>query len=103
MLTFIQKNQAKAPSDNSTIILLLIFWVASCAPQVHVTGMNTPTAQPQSKVPLSTPTFGMGSTLVSPKDDMVMVFVPAGEFEMGGDPDDGSSRPVHTVYLDAFW
>jgi len=58
-------------------------------------------------------------TRVRPADGMVMVWVPAGEFEMGSDaiwrwsgslregtlqphpfPD---LRPQHTVYLDAFW
>ena len=103
MLIFNHKNRVKTSSAYATIFLLLISLVASCTPQVPVTGMNTPTAQPQSNVPLATPTHGIGSTLVSPKDAMVMAFVPAGEFEMGGDPDDASSRPVHTVYLDAFW
>ena len=41
---------------------------------------------------------------VAPKtvDGAAMVFVPAGEFQMGAElmPDE---RPVHTVYLDAFW
>ncbi len=46
-------------------------------------------------------------TMVSEKDNMRMVYVPEGEFEMGLDQlwswvDDDES-PVHTVYLDAFW
>jgi formylglycine-generating enzyme required for sulfatase activity len=103
MFTSKHKNLAKASSVHSTIFLILIPLVASCAPQIPVTGMNTPTAQPPSDVPLATPTPGMGSTVVSPKDAMVMVFVPAGEFNMGGEYDDTSSFPVHSVYLDAFW
>lgn len=34
---------------------------------------------------------------------MVMVFVPAGEFSMGSNEGQLDERPVHTVYLDAFW
>jgi serine/threonine-protein kinase len=34
---------------------------------------------------------------------MVMVYVPPGRFEMGSDEGDSDERPVHTVYLDAFW
>jgi formylglycine-generating enzyme required for sulfatase activity len=32
-----------------------------------------------------------------------MVYVPAGEFIMGSDQRDSDERPVHTVYLDAFY
>jgi formylglycine-generating enzyme required for sulfatase activity len=32
-----------------------------------------------------------------------MVYVPAGEFIMGSDEGDSDERPVHTVYLDAFY
>ena len=103
MYIFRHKKQSKASAAHLTILFILIVLIAGCAPQVPVTGMNTPTAQPQSNVALATPTPAMGSTQVSPKDDMVMVFVPAGEFEMGGQYDDPSSFPVHTVYLDAFW
>lgn len=49
------------------------------------------------------PSPQLGSTQVREKDNMLMVFVPAGEFSMGsmnGDPDE---QPVHQVYLDGFW
>ena len=32
-----------------------------------------------------------------------MVLIPAGEFEMGSDKGAANERPVHTVYLDAFY
>ena len=38
-----------------------------------------------------------------PTDDMEMVCVPAGEFEMGSPRGEDNERPVHTVTLDAFW
>jgi formylglycine-generating enzyme required for sulfatase activity len=65
---------------------------------------HTPTATrtpPPSITP--TTTFGIGSTLTSEKDGMVMVFVPAGEFTMGSDTGDLNERPAHQVYLEAFW
>ncbi len=43
------------------------------------------------------------STQVSERDGMVMVYVPAGEFEMGSDNGNSDEQPVHTVYLDSFW
>jgi len=53
------------------------------------------------------PTPGIGSTLFSEVDGMVMVHVPAGEFLMGSTDLDADARsyekPQHTVYLNAFW
>ena len=65
---------------------------------------RAPTATP---TPSPTPTPGIGSTLIRELDSMVMVYVPAGAFQMGSsyaDPDAGDDeKPAHTVYLDAFW
>ncbi len=36
-------------------------------------------------------------------DGMVMLYVPAGEFEMGYENGKADESPVHSVYLDAFW
>jgi formylglycine-generating enzyme required for sulfatase activity len=53
--------------------------------------------------PTPTPTLGIGSTMVSEKDGMVMVYIPAGEFTMGSDSGDVDEKPIHQVYLDAYW
>ena len=50
-----------------------------------------------------TPTPAIGSTMVSKKDGMILVFVPAGEFTMGSDSGEQDEMPAHTVSLDAFW
>jgi formylglycine-generating enzyme required for sulfatase activity len=44
-----------------------------------------------------------GARKTSPADGMDMVFVPEGDFQMGSDADTDYERPVHTVWLDAFW
>jgi formylglycine-generating enzyme required for sulfatase activity len=91
------------------ILLLLGFVISGC-------GGNTPTNTP-TWIPM--PTLGVGSTRISPKDNMVMVYVPAGEFEMGASADQGyemcpqgygcerywfeDEEPIHTVYLDDYW
>ena len=43
--------------------------------------------------------------IVSEKDGAEMVLIPAGEFEMGSSKDDDKhwERPIHSVYLDAFY
>ena len=44
---------------------------------------------------------GLGRTMISPQDGITMIFVPTGEFYMGGYGYD--TYLVHTVYLDSFW
>ncbi|MCS6993603.1 MAG: formylglycine-generating enzyme family protein, partial [Anaerolineales bacterium] len=63
-------------------------------------GLATPTLTP-TRAP--TPTLGIGSTRTRPADGMEMVYVPAGEFRMGRETGYIDERPVHPVYLDAFW
>ena len=65
-------------------------------PTLLPTGTPTPffTPNPESDV---------GAKLVSPNDGMTMVYVPAGEFIMGSNNGDPDERPIHEVYLDAFW
>ena len=53
-------------------------------------------------------TLIIGSTKASETDDMILVYVPAGNFIMGSDKSQDAlatdnELPQHTVYLDAFW
>ena len=65
----------------------------------------TATSIPPTNTPTPTPTLGIGSTMVSEKDGMEMVYVPAGEFLMGSPEGEGDEdeHPQHKVYLDAYW
>ena len=45
----------------------------------------------------------VGSTRISEKDGMTLVYVPAGEFSMGNDSGWEEEKPIHTVDLAAFW
>lgn len=69
---------------------------------------NTPSPT-QTSIPLTqtavptTSELGIGSTIISGKDGMTLFYVPAGEFTMGSDKGDSNEKPVHSVYLDAFW
>jgi formylglycine-generating enzyme required for sulfatase activity len=54
-------------------------------------------------LPTSTQSLETGVTLIRPTDNMIMIFVRAGEFQMGSNDGDEDEKPVHTVYLDAFW
>jgi len=85
------------------------------------TDTNIFTATPQP-TPSQTevPPLGVGSTMISERDGMTMLYIPAGEFMMGGSADDAVSEclkyrdkctrswftdeePIHSVNLDSFW
>ena len=87
-------------------------------PTATATVTPTATLTPTPTVTF-TPTLGIGSTQVSPKDGMVLVYVPEGEFLMGSTEADidkvmaqcsnckrkyfNGELPQHKVYLDAYW
>lgn len=70
-----------------------------------------PTAAPATTPPIlpvtSTPTEApaptpqAGTLDLRPTDQMRMVYIPGGSFQMGGP--DGTAQPAHSVTLDAFW
>ena len=64
------------------------------------TQIATDTAEPIITI---TPTLGIGSSKISAKDGMTLVYIPAGEFHMGIQGQERDEKPVHTVLLDAFW
>ncbi len=63
----------------------------------------TATLIPQTSTPTATALPRAGDTRTFAPDNAPMQFVPAGEFTMGSDSGDSDEKPVHTVYLDAFW
>jgi serine/threonine-protein kinase len=68
--------------------------------------ITLPDTTEQSIVGESSPaeeTPEIGSTRVSAKDGMTLVYVPAGNFVMGRGNGQEDEKPVHTVFLDAYW
>lgn len=49
------------------------------------------------------PPGGSAEPTIIGKDGVEMVFIPAGSFQMGYEEGEDNERPVHTVYLDAFY
>ncbi|MBT7191914.1 MAG: SUMF1/EgtB/PvdO family nonheme iron enzyme [Anaerolineae bacterium] len=70
------------------------------------TALPTLTQTPAfTETPAATPTpeLGIGSSWVRPADEMTMLYVPAGEFEMGSNDGEKDEKPVHTVFMDTYW
>jgi formylglycine-generating enzyme required for sulfatase activity len=78
---------------------------ATTAPADTPTPFGTPapisTATSLPDVP--PPNASLGDTWTRPDDEAVMVYVPAGEFEMGSTERYDEEQPVHTVSMDGFW
>jgi formylglycine-generating enzyme required for sulfatase activity len=53
--------------------------------------------------PTETPVVGFGSISTRQADEMVMVYVPEGEFTMGSTDGLFDEQPVNNVDLDAYW
>jgi formylglycine-generating enzyme required for sulfatase activity len=85
----------------SLILIFLLLVSCSLAP-AETTIPSTPTLAPTEITVTQTSTLDIGSTMVSDRDGMKLVFVPAGEFIMGSEVRD-DEMPVHKVGLDAFW
>ena len=62
------------------------------------------TTPPTEEIPTpgNTPVTKVPVNKIRTPDGMTMIYIPAGEFEMGSEDAD-EEKPIHTVYLDAFW
>lgn len=72
--------------------------IPTLTPTQTATEQTFPTATivvPQNPAP--------GATRLRAGDEMRMVGVPAGDFEMGSEVEGNYEKPVHTVYLDGYW
>ncbi len=78
----------KPSEDQATVVQLKLPTIFSAETSVS-TRTSTPTATNTPLPPTSTPTStpGLESTLLSERDGAIMVYVPAGEFTMGSDPE----------------
>ena len=72
-------------------------------PSTPTENTSTFTVEPEPTATKTPEMLGVGSTMISEKDGMMMVYVPAGEFQMGSENGSSDEKPVHTVDLDAFW
>ena len=76
--------------------------LTACTPAPAPTPLTAPTSTPTAEAPETAQTIDTFDTRVRAGDGMSMVYVPAGQFEMGNNADE-RARPVHAVAVDAFW
>jgi formylglycine-generating enzyme required for sulfatase activity len=87
----------------SCVVVLASSLACCCLPTpVPELPTQTPTPQPAMQSTMRPPPQ-IVDTWTRPADGMVMVYVPAGEFQMGSEDGLSEEQPVHTVALDGFW
>ncbi len=94
-----QRSQVNAHADQTQQITRTLAQLSNNATE----GFTVTPTFTSTSVPDPTGALGIGSTQVREADGMTMVYVPAGEFEMGSEDGLSNESPIHTVYLDAFW
>ncbi len=90
-------------SIGGIVLLVLIFGGFGLNYLVKSLPVSIATISSPIETPIPTPTLGIGSTRVSEKDGMILVYVPDGESTMGSNDGLLDEMPVHQLYLDAFW
>ncbi|MCX6032853.1 MAG: SUMF1/EgtB/PvdO family nonheme iron enzyme [Chloroflexi bacterium] len=79
----------------------------TATPRPEPTKTLTAALPTKASEPIKSSVPGIASTMVSDKDGMTLVYVPAGEFTMGAADGDSEAsdneKPQHKVYLDAYW
>jgi serine/threonine protein kinase len=113
-IPFVKRGMKKGRRDwipwAAGVLLVVCCMIAASVmawPLIFPAGTDTPspvtsvTKMPLSPIPTVTKTLPPVATTMVGNDGVSLVYVPEGEFRMGSN--DGNERPVHTVYLDAFW
>lgn len=92
------------------LVPFMVILIGSCSPVPSlptVTPSLTSTSLPAATLTRESTSppaeLGVGSTTLSEKDGMTLVYVPGGEFTMGNDSGWEEEKPAHTVDLDAYW
>lgn len=87
------------------VVISVVLYIQRVPRAVAVTSPTSTISPTSTFFPTltATPALGIGSTMISPRDGMTMMYVPEGGFLMGSEGGDSDESPVHTVYLDAYW
>ncbi len=72
-------------------------------PVISTPSVTLPASTASPLPPAAVSTLVVGDSMTSPKDGMTLLYIPAGDFEMGSTGNEADERPVHDVYLNAFF
>ena len=88
-------NQIPKPILISTLVIIALaaLWHFGSKWYFSAETSTPPGESPQEQIPKR----------ITGKDGTPMVLIPAGEFQMGSDDGEDNEKPVHTVYVDAFY
>src|SRR5450755_3478185 len=84
----------------------LIVFALACSSRAPVAGSSRAPATPIAEPPRAASPFGPTVANLRPPPGPApagMVWIPGGEFSMGGEETLPDARPVHRVYVDGFW
>ena len=76
---------------------------STLTPRLLATFTPKPEPSPTWPPDVPPPNASLLDTWTRPADEMVMVYVPGGTFQMGSTEGDDDEQPVHEVKLDGFW
>src|SRR3990172_5498170 len=84
------------------LIIAALIMLTACGSKAAPTAtpLVPPPATPMP--PSAIPASGVQVIMIG-KNGETLVYVPESEFTMGSDNGKSDEKPVHTVYLDAFW
>jgi len=83
------------------LLVALFGWQTGSGPsQTFPNKTPTPT---NTLKPTTTEELSIDSSITREKDGMKMLYIPAGEFQMGSKDGESDEQPIHSVYLDAYW
>lgn len=109
MPEFIERSQRLVRGKSRLVFVGLVITFVLCGVGVFLVGKGLGWSSPPALAvsgwtPMAT---GMPTLMVSAKDSMPLVYIPAGKFLMGAAADDKDAnldeKPQHEVSLDAFW
>lgn len=93
----------KVKKVRMNIFWVFLFTLLACCTNDDLIFEGEKTQPGDKTFPVFLPTSEKTDIAIREIDGMQMQYIPAGDFKMGLDDGNNDERPMHTVYLDAYW